>query len=160
MIQLSTRYAFDNLRVVGLATDRCYVIDGSLVRVYFRLSNPPPAGWSYLFSTIWQEGHFSLKRFAGVDGDAIWMDCVPEEIKPEDLKRLGKAVAQANDEYRAKAREQALSAERRGEIEARLHAQLAEWDRVLSSEKREARQPLGLGAWLAKLRSLFKRVKA
>lgn len=159
MIQLGTRYAFDDLRVVGVATDRCYVIEGSLVRVYFRLSNSPPAGWSYLFSTAWQEGQFSLKRFAGVDGDAIWMDCVPEQIKPEDLNKLEKAVAQANTKYRAKAQEQSLSAERQAEIEARLHAQLAELNRALSPEEHGGRSWPGIRSWLARLRSRFVRAR-
>ncbi len=131
MIHLSTEKPFEALRVIGLATDRCHIIDGSIVRVHFRLSGSPPLGWSYTFTTVWQAVEYPHKRPAGVEGDFIWIDCIPEEVGAYHLERLEQAVTQANAEYRAKAVEQALNAERQAQLEAQLRSRLADLNRTL-----------------------------
>ena len=133
MMHLSTK-KFNDLRVVGLATERCHTKDGSLVRVHFRLSGLPPLGWSYIFTTVWQAVQYSEKRPAGVEGDVIWIDCVPEEVGLYHLEKLEKSVAQTNAEFRAKAQQQALDGERQAQLEAQFRSQIADLNRTLYPE--------------------------
>lgn len=129
---------FTDLRIVGLATERCHAIEGSLVRVHFRLSTSPPLGWSYIFTTVWQTVEYPLKRPAGVEGDVIWIDCAPEEVGLHHLEKLEKSVAQANTEFRAKAQQQALDAGRQAQLEAQLRSQIADLNRTLYPEAESA----------------------
>jgi len=130
MMHLSTK-KFSDLQIVGLAAERCHTIEGSLVRVHFRLSSSPPLGWSYVFTTVWQSVQYALKRPAGVEGDVIWIDCVPEEVGAYHLEQLENAVAKTNDEFRAKAHQQSLDSGRQAQLEAQLRSQIANLNRTL-----------------------------
>jgi hypothetical protein len=164
MIHLSTETSFEGLRLVGLAADRCHIIEGSMVRVHFRLSSPPPLGWSYIFTTVWQSVQYPQKRPAGVEGDFIWIDCVPAEVRPNHIQKLEQAVARANLEYQSSVQTQVIDAERRTQLDAQLRSQLADLNRALypaevSIRSSGIRRRSWVSGFIARIGSLFSRGK-
>ena len=156
MVHLSTKTLDDDLRVIGLATERCHAIPGSLVRLHFRLSSSPPLGWSYIFTTVWRTVQYPLKRPAGVEGDFIWIDCVPEEVGLHHLAKLEESVAKANAEFRAKAQQQALNAGRQAQLDAKLRSQIADLNRTLYPEAEPAtRSNARQRSWISRLFAKF-----
>src|SRR5438309_11862355 len=116
--------SFRDLKLIGLDTKRSHAIAGGIVRIFFRLSGPPPLGWSYTFTTTWQALADPLKPPTGVDGDTIWIDCIPEEVGTYHLEKLENAVEQANQDYREGVVLQAIHASGRLEAEAQLRSKL------------------------------------
>lgn len=141
---------FEGLIIIGLAIERCHVIDGALARIYFRLSGSPPLGWSYVFTQVWQAAVPTKKRQAGVEGDAIWLECQPEEIPEGYLEDLKKVVAQANERFMESVRLQALNAETRARLEAKFLSQLKDLNRTLYPPK-EPVAVTGSTGWLRDL---------
>jgi len=129
-MRLSHLRSLQDLKVIGLDTERSHAIGGAMVRIYFRLSGPPPLGWSYIFTTTWNAGVHSLKRSVGVDSDRIWIDCTLEEVETYH-GRLESAVAQTNAKYREAARQQAINASHQAESEARLRLKLQDLSQAL-----------------------------
>ncbi len=123
-MSLPFQVSFPGLAIAGLLTERCHPIKGDLVRIYFRLSGPPPLGWSYLFTNVWRGLGCPLRRQAGVDGDAIWIDCIPEELTAGLGKWIEQAVQETNTIYQQKAREQAGDAARELQLQAQLYFKL------------------------------------
>ena len=70
--------------------------------------------------TTWQTLIYPLKRPTGVDGDSIWIDCIPEEVGTHHLERLESAVEQSNKKYREAALLQAIHTSQKLEAEAQL----------------------------------------
>ncbi len=122
---------FEGLTLAGLATDRCHLVEGSTVRLYFRLSNTAPIGWSYLFATVWQAVVYPDKARTGVEGDAIWVECVPDLLAAHHLPELENAVALTNEMYLEKTHQQALGMLRDTAVQAQLEAQLQELNQQL-----------------------------
>jgi hypothetical protein len=120
-----------DLKIAGLDTEHSHAIAGGMVRIYFRLSRPPPLGWSYIFTTTWNGVDYPLKRPAGVESDTIWIDCVPEEVGTHHLERLVSAVEQTNATYRYEARQQGIKASRQAELDAQLRSKLLDLNRTL-----------------------------
>ena len=120
-----------DLKLIGLDAERSHAIAGGMVRIYFRLSGPPPLGWSYVFMTTWQTLIYPLKRPTGVDGDSIWIDCIPEEVGTHHLERLESAVEQSNKKYREAALLQAIHTSQKLEAEAQLRAKLQDMSQTL-----------------------------
>lgn len=152
--------AFTGLSITGLALEHCHVIEGSLARIYFRLSGTPPLGWSYVFTQVWQATVPTKKRQAGVEADAIWLECAPEEIAGGYLEDLKNVVVQANEKFLDSVRQQALNAETRARLEAEFLSQLEDLNRTLYPKK-EPVAPTGSAGWLRDLwagfLSLFRR---
>ena len=123
-MSLPFQLAFRGLALAGLLTERCHPIKGDLVRIYFRLSEPPPLGWSYLFTNVWRGLGCPMRRQAGVDCDAIWIDCVPEELAADLGKWVEQAVQETNNIYQTKDREQAGDAARERQAQAQLYFKL------------------------------------
>ena len=103
-----------------------------MVRVHLLLSVPPPFGWSYIFSTIWQAVQDPLKPVARVQEDAIWIECNLEEIGTRLFEELEQAVTQTNAQYRQWAREQAVTRGHRVQLESQLRSQLDDLTRTFS----------------------------
>jgi hypothetical protein len=101
--------------------DRSHPIDGSpLFRVYLQLSGFAPDRWGACFDTFWNRVVFySMKRHTGVEGDALWIECVPEEVKSHHLAQLHRAVSETNKAYRTLLRQQAESNTAQHEKEVR-----------------------------------------
>src|SRR5262245_41250155 len=123
-----------DLELVRLDTECSHPIAGAMVRIYFRLSGPPPLGWPYTFTSVWNEVVYPSKRPAGVEGDRIWIDCVPEEVGTHHLQQLKSAVAQTNARHREGARQQAINASQQAELEAQPRAKLQDLNRTLYPE--------------------------
>lgn len=102
-------------------SDRSHPLKGAMYRVYLKLSEPPPSEWSDAFEHIWRrEVYYSMKRPVGIEGGAIWIECVPEEIKQHHRKELEKAFSQTNTRYREWLRQEE-AARATEESEARAH---------------------------------------
>ena len=127
----SDKKSFQDLRITGVDTERSHAVAGAVVRIYFQLSEQPPIGWSYTFTTVWEAMAYPLKRQAGVEGDAIWIECIPEEVETYHGEQLESAVAQANATYRDRARQQALDASRQAELDAQLRSKLRDLSQTL-----------------------------
>jgi hypothetical protein len=91
---------FRDLKIAGVRTKESFVVKGNVVRIYLRLDGNPPLGWSYTFSQVWQVASYPQKAPAGADGDSIWVDCVPNELKALHLTELERAVATTNARFR------------------------------------------------------------
>ena len=117
---------FQDLGITGLIGERCYAIEDSILRIHLRLSNAPPLGWSYLFTQVWQATEYPGKRPVGIEGDALWIECAPEEVRACHLPQLEQALAQTNARYRAQHLQKEIAAERQRELSRQTHMKLDE----------------------------------
>jgi len=117
---------FQDLGITGLIGERCYAIEGSILRIHLRLSDAPPLGWSYLFTQVWQAVDYPGKRPVGIEGDALWIECAPEEVRNCHLPQLEQALDQANERYRAQHTQKEMAAERQRELSRLTHMKLDE----------------------------------
>ena len=130
-MHVSSTSSLQDLKLIGLDAERSHAISGGLVRIVFRLSGPPPLGWSYVFTTTWQTVVYPMKRATGVDGDTIWIDCLAEEVEAYHLEQIKSAVEQTNKQYREGALLQAIHASHQREADAQLRSKLHDMSRTL-----------------------------
>jgi hypothetical protein len=123
--------SFYNLRIVGLVPELCHVATGELVRIYFQLSEPPPLGWAYIFTTLWRSIPCQTRRQIGVERDTIWIDCIPDEVVKSQLSQLEYAVEQASAIYREAAKEQAHKEKLQTQTNSELYSKLETLSRAL-----------------------------
>lgn len=117
---------FEDVKIIGLVSERCYVVEGHILRIYLQFSATPPLGWSYMFSMVWKTVLYPAKCRAGVDGDAIWVECAPKEVKEYHLAELEGAVAQTNEYYRSSQVECVAAEAQEAELDGQIRAQLDE----------------------------------
>jgi hypothetical protein len=117
---------FEELRITGVIRERSYIIAPPILRIYLQLSHAPPLGWSYMFSVVWQGVDYPAKRPAGVEGDAVWIECDPEEVKECHLPELETAVAQTNATYAASIQQSAIAKRQKKALNRQSRAQLDE----------------------------------
>lgn len=115
---------FQDLSITGLIGERCYPVDGSTLRIHLQLSAPPPLGWSFLFTQVWQTTAYPGKRPVGIEGDALWIECAPEDVRGIHLAHLEQALAQTNEHYRAQHLQKQLAAERQRELSRQTQLKL------------------------------------
>ena len=115
---------FQPLIFAGLIEDRCHLVDGPVTRIYFQLSQPPPLGWSHLFNLAWLAMPHSVPRRIGIEGDSIWIECVPSEVLTH-LPELEAAMDQANAGHIAAMQRRDELVRQRQELEAQTRSQLA-----------------------------------
>ncbi len=122
--------------MIRLDTKLSHAITETMARIYFKLSEPPPVGWSYIFTTVWQALNYPLKCHAEVEVDkgALWIECVPEDVVTHHIRQLEEAVAQTNATYCEQARRQAFMARRQAESDADFRAKLEDVGRTLYPE--------------------------
>lgn len=154
----SAQKTFRGLTIIRLDTERSYAVNETIARIYFQLSAPPPLGWSYIFTTIWQT--MALKCHAEVDDGAIWIECVPEQVVTHHIGQLEVAVGQTNAAYCKGAQQQAFIARRQAQAEAQFRARLVDLGRILYPEEApayESDEPERLcgSTFLARLRRMF-----
>jgi len=125
-MRLPYKKSFQSLKIVRLAIESCHATKGDLVRIYFQLSEPPPLGWAYIFTTVWRSMVYPMKRQTGVERDALWIECVPSEIATCHLRQLEYAVAQTSAIYCKEAQEQARDELSRAEQNAQIRLKLEE----------------------------------
>lgn len=117
---------FQPLAIAGVASERCYSVEGSTFRIYLSLTSPPPPGWSYRFALVWQAMEHSAKRPLGIDGDTIWIECPPEEVRAIHLAELEQAIAIANERHQRAIEQKEAALERQRELLRQTQAQLDE----------------------------------
>jgi len=123
-MSLAFKKSFPGLKIVGLPAERCHATKGDLVRVFFQLSDPPPLGWAYIFTSVWRSLAYPRKRPTGVEGDAIWIDCMLEEVATCHWAQLEYAIMQTNAIYLQKAEKQAREEERQSQLSSQLRSKL------------------------------------
>jgi hypothetical protein len=131
VMRVPYKKSFQGLKIIGLATERCYKLKEPLVRMYFQLSEPPPLGWSYIFTTIWRSLAYPTKRQTGVEMDAIWIDCIPEEVETNHIRQLEDALTQTNDIYKREAIKQANNVAYQSQLDSHLKLKLEELSQAL-----------------------------
>ncbi|HEY1663057.1 MAG TPA: hypothetical protein VGI03_11620 [Verrucomicrobiae bacterium] len=133
----AAKKTFQGLTMIRLDTEHSHAIAETTARIYFELSEPPPMGWSYIFTTVWQAQDYPLKCPAKVETDkgALWIECAPEDVVPHHIAQLEEAVAQANATYCEQVRQQALMARHKAESAAQFRAKLEEMSRTLYPEQ-------------------------
>ena len=124
--QITVKTPFEELRIIGVIRERSYIIEPPILRIYLQLSHAPPLGWSYMFSVVWQGVAYPAKRPAGVEGDAVWIECDPEEVRECHLPELERAVAQTNATYEASVQQSAIAKQHKKELNRHSRAQLDE----------------------------------
>ena len=97
---------FENITITGIDKERSQHVEGSIFRVYLPLSSVVPGGWPDVFEGVWHHTFYSMKREAGVEGDALWIECVLDEMKTDHLPELKKAVEETNTRYKDLLRQQ------------------------------------------------------
>jgi len=132
---------FQDLRITGIDTARSHAIDGGMARIYFQLSAPPPFGWSYIFTTVWQAVEYPMKSHAGVESDSVWINCRPEDFEPHHLEQLENAVAQTNANYRDKTQAQAINTIRQRELQLQLQSKLEDIGQTFYPDQRPESSP-------------------
>lgn len=75
-----------------------------------------------------------IKRQTGVEQDAIWIDCVPEEIAKVHQKQLEYAVEQASAIYRQEAKQQAEDQVRQAESHHQFRSKVEKLGQALYPE--------------------------
>ncbi len=133
-MRLPYNKTFRELQIIGLDVNGSHATRDDLVRVYFRLSEPPPLGWAYIFTTVWRSLEYPSKRQIGVDRDTIWIDCRLNEMAACHMRQLEYAVSQTSAIYRHKAQEQAQEAVRQAQLQAQLHSKLVDLSQLLYPE--------------------------
>ena len=151
-MRLPYNKSFQSLKIVRMALEACHPTKDDLVRIYFQLSEPPQLGWAYIFTTVWRSLAYPLKRQAGVERDAIWIDCLPDEVTNAHLRHLEYAVAQTSAIYCQEAREQAQDEVRQAEQHAQLRSKLDELSQTLyPAAPPPVPESSGFAQWLRKL---------
>lgn len=117
---------FHDLSIAGLQEDRCYRVEGAGVRIFLQLSEAPPVGWSYLFIRAWQAMAHPLERRVGIEGDVIWIECAPAELRESQLPELQAAITQANEDYWSARQRRIEEARQQNELHRQMQAELAE----------------------------------
>lgn len=132
---------FQPLYLAGLIEDRCHLVDGPVTRIYLRLSQPPPLGWSHLFNLAWLSGPHSVPRRIGIEGDSVWVECVPSELLTH-LPELEAATDQANAGHIAALQRSEELVRQRQELEAQTRSQLALLAEQLNPPSSQPASPL------------------
>lgn len=153
--QLPVKKPIKNLKIIGILNERCYAVEGNILRIYFRLSSPPPKGWSYRFSTVWQAVRYPGKRPAGIEEDALWIECAPEDVQQYHMGHLERAVAQANADFRSSHYQRAIAEQEEKALTSQSQALLDE----LSCTLKPAPHPSRQGGWGFLRRLLGSRTK-
>jgi hypothetical protein len=126
---------FKDIQISGVLRERCYAIQGTITRVYFQLSPIPPLGWSFMFTGVWQSTVYPVKRPAGIEAEALWIECIPEEIGQYHLEELEKALAQTNDRFRRELLEGNQARREKAQMRRRVETQLDELGTALNLSK-------------------------
>jgi IMP dehydrogenase/GMP reductase len=107
---------FQDIQVTGEDKSKRTKIHGERFKVYWTLSAQPPMGWSNAFlSALEQAGNrpgFYPRATLTLVGQRIELDCKPEELTQEDVKKIKEIVRYANEIYRSQKQDQS-------ELEAR-----------------------------------------
>jgi hypothetical protein len=123
---------FQDLRISGLHLERCHVANHPIIRIYLKLSDRPPLGWAYIFTTVWNSAEYDLKPPAGVEDGALWIECALEELRQFHLPQLEEAIAQANATYRVTQRQKAVDLRSQKQLDDQTHALLKELETSLN----------------------------
>jgi hypothetical protein len=119
--------------------ERCTALAGKKhLRIYIKLSAAPPLGWSFLFAGIWQTMEYEDKAQAGIEGDAIWVQCAPEDMRTFHLPELKKAVKETNRSFRPLLDQKAANEQAQRQLDWEAHERLQELKRGLAAEGAEA----------------------
>jgi hypothetical protein len=145
------RVKFRDPRIAGVLTERCYVTRDRVCRIYFRLSEELPLGWANLFREVWQREVYEGKANAGTEDGAVWVECLPEEMKSRHLHPLQNSVAKTNAIYRESQNRTVLAAHRQLELNAQAEACFAELEASIQS--RRPKKAVG------PLRSLWRKIR-
>jgi hypothetical protein len=151
---------FHDLGITGLISERCHAVEGSILRIHLRLSDVPPLGWSYLFSQAWQVVEYPGKRSVGIEGDAIWIECAPEEVRACHLEKLEYSIAETNARFRSQHQRKEATVQNQRELGRQTQAKLEALARSFAPASDSSNPPgvnsrSGVGGLMRFLRRCF-----
>ena len=127
VLPTSLKKPFNDLKLTGVVLeDRCYRLQGNVLRIYLQLSASPPLGWAFMFSSSWQALEYEGKPQAGVEGDAVWIECSAPDVRLNHLSCLERCVAQANACFRPWLQHKAQAQTAQRQLDSQARAQLRE----------------------------------
>jgi len=115
---------FQDLRITGLNGELCYPVEGHTLRLYLQLSSPPPLGWAYLLSQVWNAVEYPNKRRVGIESDTLWIECPPDELRTEHLARLELAIDETCERFHAQRQQKQLAIENQRELSRQTQLKL------------------------------------
>jgi hypothetical protein len=140
---------FENINIDGLLNDRCYAVDGPILRLYFKLSSTPPLGWAYLFTQVWHSLDYPDKCRAGMEGDTLWIECAPDEVHEKHMWPLEFVLEQTNERYFREYLQSPINEDGQRELSRQTHMKLDELAKSLRPDGQHAptkpskKSPLG-----------------
>jgi len=119
------RSPFKDIAITGVVLEgRCYLVRGPVLRIFLQLSGAPPLGWSFMFTCVWQTIQYDGKPQAGIEGDAVWVECAPRELRERHLPSLEKSAAQANAFFRPALRQKGVAQQDQKQLDNQARSQL------------------------------------
>ena len=117
---------FTDIRITGLDLERTRKSRTypGLRNVFLSLSETPPRAWSKFFAASRQHPRHQHWRDAWVEGKAIVVDCVPDEIETYHMADLRFDIENANQRYRECLASAAKRAARERDAQAEERARL------------------------------------
>jgi len=146
---------FENICIDGLLNDRCYAVDGPILRIYFKLSRTPPLGWAYLFNQVWHSLDYPDKCRAGMEGESLWIECAPDDVQEKHMWPLEFVLEQTNERYFKDYLQSPINTDGQRELSSQTHMKLDELAKSLRPDAQSAR---AAKAQKGPLRKLFGKI--
>ena len=125
LLPTAARKPFKDITLTAnILEERCYVVHDSVLRIYVQLSEPPPLGWAFMFKSVWEAAEYDGKVPAGAEGDAVWVDCEPEEMRDLHYPALAAVVDHTNKCFRPSYQEKAAAQQRKTQLDSQARVRL------------------------------------
>ena len=114
-------HSADEIRVVGMNTDKTRLIAGSETEyhVYFILSEAPAQVWRIIFLDQWRSvptAPPAVWAQAFIDGAFLRIDCPLKDVVPTYYPALKKVVAETNKAYKQRVQDDASAEKTREDV--------------------------------------------
>jgi hypothetical protein len=149
--------SFEDVKIKGLLSDRCYVTKAPLARVCFQLSGTPPLGWANMFESVCRDPAQPMKRPVMIEGDLLWVECLAKALNQKHIDSIEEAVAQTNKYFRSGVQQQDDGHKQQSDLDSKTLAQLESLNRRFEpgNPSHPNDLPASIGSAFAKFRRLF-----
>jgi hypothetical protein len=113
-----------DIRITDIDKAKSYNVKNNISRIFFVLSETPPAKWVRIFDALWVNHFYMSKRHAGIQGKYLYIDCVPNEIEKDHLPELNDNVRETNTRFTKWQQEQDEIRRRNEETDRRRRSEI------------------------------------
>lgn len=92
---------FSDISISGINRQDSIINEWGNSEIHLQLTNLPPGEWSVLFTDAWSDRMYSMKQPAEIFGQDLVIHCHHSVLMKDHMPELEKAVATANEQYRA-----------------------------------------------------------